>query len=77
MTFFARCFFLILFIIGCNQSENNKNTLIAKVGKKTLKLNEFRVQYSELLRKSGAEDNLILEKKVNTRIREKAFSFSK
>ena len=63
MTFSARWFFLILFIIGCNQSENNNNARIAKVGKKTLKLNEFRVQYLNLLRKSGADDNLIFRNK--------------
>ena len=64
MTFSARWFFLILFIIGCKQSENNNNTLIAKVGKKTLKLKEFRVQYSEFLSKSGVEDNLIFRNKL-------------
>ena len=49
----------MIIIIGCSTQDKEEIVVIARVGDKTIQINEFKAHYSEYLNRTGAKDNLI------------------
>ena len=59
MIHFWKCVLPMIIIIGCSTQDKEEIVVIARVGDKTIQINEFKTHYSEYLNRTGAKDNLI------------------
>ena len=59
MIHFWKCVLPMIIIIGCSTQDKEEIVVIARVGDKTIQINEFKNHYSEYLNRTGTKDNLL------------------
>ncbi len=59
MIHFWKWVLLMIFVFGCSRQDKEEIVVIARVGDKTIQMNEFKNRYSEYLNRIGAKDNLL------------------